>query len=102
MAAVEGRSRVLVVLVGVLAVVMDRRFLRAKTRVSELDSGGNDWMRQEMDIHNRQRLEKAAEALHAWSLNDRNTSPAPGASPHGSDASMGNYFSKVSPHSEFM
>jgi hypothetical protein len=59
-------------------------------------------MRQEMDIHNRQRLEKAAEALHAWSLNDRNTSPAPGASPHGSDASMGNYFSKVSPHSEFM
>ena len=84
-AAVEGRSRVLVVLVGVLAVVMDRRFLRAKTRVSELDSGGNDWMRQEMDIHNRQRLEKAAEALHAWSLNDRNTSPAPGASPHGSE-----------------
>ena len=49
-AAVEGRSRVLVVLVGVakmaiaviagvLAVVMDRRFLRAKTRVSELEEG---------------------------------------------------------------
>jgi hypothetical protein len=49
-AAVEGRSRVLVVLVGVarmafvviagvLAVVMDRRFQRAKTRVSELEEG---------------------------------------------------------------
>ena len=49
-AAVEGRSRILVVLVGVakmaiaviagvLAVVMDRRFLRAKTRVSELEEG---------------------------------------------------------------
>jgi hypothetical protein len=48
----------------------------------------NDWMRQEIDVRNRQRLEKAAEALQAWSLNDRN-SPAPGGSPHGSDASMG-------------
>ena len=71
-------------------------------RVCVCDTGGNDWMRQEMDVHNRQRLEKAAEALQAWSLNDRNNSPAPGGSPHGSDASMGNYFSKVSLYSEFI